>query len=99
MSEIIDAIQAAIAADATPEARAAGAHACRTLLATLEPSPPVGAPAIPPIAEIAAAFRGVPAEQLLDLAIAKLRAVVPSGADAVSVKPIAFQFVPVRRRG
>lgn len=74
MNDIIETIRAAIVTDASVEARAAGAHACRTLLATLEP--PVAAaqqPTIPPIANIIAALRGAPPEQLLDLAIPPVR--------------------------
>ncbi|MEJ7598519.1 MAG: hypothetical protein WKG01_11465 [Kofleriaceae bacterium] len=67
------------------------------------PTPP--APAIDPAsvatsvpAQLATAItmlRGVPVEQLLDLAIARLRAALPADQAATSVQPIKLQLVPV----
>ena len=99
MEQVLEVIRAAIAADASSEARAAGAQACRALLSALEPQPaPAPAPEVQlPIAEIAAAIRTVPLDQLLDLAIAKLRTALPAGAAAPTVPPLDFRLVPVRR--
>lgn len=105
MDNVIDSIRAAIAGDATPEAKAAGATACRAILAALEGTPgqPLAAPiTIPPAAQIASAvsaLRGVPAEQLLDLAIARLRAALPAGTEVAPVVPFTFNIAPVPRRG
>ena len=104
MDQLIEAIRAAVAPSASPEARAAGAHACRTILAALDaPSgqplaTPVPIPASP-IATIVGALRGVPPDQLLDLAIAKLRAALPAGTDVAPVRPFNFHKVPVPHQG
>ena len=87
---LIEAIRAAVAEDASDEARASGAHACRALLAVLEvpsgePAAPVSpAPPAPSIniAAIASAIRGVPPDQLADLLIARLRTLVPADAQS-----------------
>jgi hypothetical protein len=102
MEALIESIRAALAPEATTEARASGAEACRRILTALEPAgEAVAATAAAPdlIATIAAAVRGMPADQLLDVAIAKLRSAVPAGAEVTPAKPLNFQFVPVRRRG
>jgi len=99
MDALIDTIRSSVAADATDEARAAGAQACRTILAALET--PVGAPlaisppatTLPPAAQMLATLRGVPAEQLLDLAIAHLRAKLPADAAAPMVEPLKFHII------
>jgi len=109
MEELLETIRAAIADDASPEARMTGAQACRVLLATLEPAaetppPQAAAPAAPDVAaqigHLAAALRGVPLDQLLDLAIVKLRAALPAGAEAPGVQPLNFRIllVPGRSR-
>jgi hypothetical protein len=110
METLIEQIQVAVASDATDEARAAGAQACRTILAALEATPgealasPAAAPQAPTAqphipAEVVraavTALRGMPVEQLLDLAISRLRAALPPGADVAPIKPPAFQLVPV----
>ena len=81
METHVETIRLAVALDATVEARASGAIACRTILATLEPAPmvPIAAPRLEPahIASLAATIRSVPMDQLLDLAIAKLRTFTP----------------------
>jgi hypothetical protein len=54
---------------------------------------PAQQPSAPsPIATIAAALRNVPPDQLLDLAIAKLRAALPADAE---VKPTASMKIPL----
>jgi hypothetical protein len=104
MKELLESIAAALAFDASTEARVAGAYACRTILTALEASPgmPIAeATTTPssPVATVVAALRGVPPDQLLDLAIAKLRAALPAGTDVPQVKPLKFNIVPVRPRG
>ncbi len=103
MESVIESIRAAIAPDATPEAKAAGITACRAVLAALEGTPgqPLAAPIAPtsPVAAVVGALRGVPPDQLLDLAIAKLRAALPAGADVPTAQPLKFQIVPIPSRG
>jgi hypothetical protein len=104
MNQLLDAIRAATAPEATPEARAAGVAACRTILAALEATTgepmAVAAPAVvSPIAGIVGMLRGVPPDQLLDLAISKLRAALPAGIEVPPVQPLKFNIVPLPRRG
>lgn len=97
---MMDAIKAAVADNSTAETRAAGAAACRTLLAVLDakagepiaqPAPTAPAPSSP-VAAIATTLRGVPLDQLADLLIAKLRTLVPPDAQA-SVRRMHIPFV------
>jgi hypothetical protein len=101
MENVIDSIRAAIASDASPEAKAAGATACRAILTALESTPgqPLATPAIVPlggsqIASVVSALRGVPPDQLLDLAIQRLRAALPAGVDVPAAQPLKFQLIP-----
>ena len=57
------------------------------------------APTLPSIAEAIGALRGVPTEQLLDLAIAKLKAAVPvKGAPPIEpVAPVRFHLVSIAK--
>ena len=104
MEKLLEEIRAATGAGATAEARAAGANACRVILTALEGAagePLVDAAAVQPsqVATIVGALRGVPPDQLLDLAIAKLRAAIPPGVEVAPVKALKFNIVPVPRRG
>lgn len=101
---LIDAIRAAVAEGAPAEVRVAGANACRILLTELDPQPvPPSAPPPPPpqpnlpIGAIVAAIRGMPAEQLADLLIARLRTLVPADAAATSspARPFNIEYVKV----
>lgn len=104
MESLLEAIRVATTNDATDDARAAGATACRTILIALEAkpgealAPPIELPTdTSPIATIAAGLRGVPVDQLLDLAIAKLRTLVP--ADATPIAPrMSIPLIQVPRR-
>jgi hypothetical protein len=92
---LIETIRASLEPDAPPETRAAGVQACRTILTALESTagqpmaatPPV---ATSPVASIVRALRGVPPEQLLDLAITKLRAALPPDVQVPPVPPLKF---------
>jgi hypothetical protein len=103
MDDLIGAIRVACATDATDEAKQCGAQACRTILAALdakegEPLVPATQSSKPQTANFAAivgALRGVPADQLLDLAIARLRAALPKDASVPAVAPLNFQIIPV----
>ena len=101
MENLIESIRAALTPDATADAKLAGASACRTILAALDavPGQPIAAAPVPhpqalPIAQAVAVLRGVPAEQLLDLAIAKLRAALPAGTEVPQAQPLKFQMIP-----
>lgn len=106
MEQLLESIRTAVAAGATDEAKAAGATACRTILIALEAKPgePMAAPVAvstpatsPQVAAIVAGLKGVPVDQLLDLAIAKLRTMVPA-EQAPTVQKLAIPLVPVPRR-
>lgn len=99
---LIESIRMAVAEGATPEARAAGADACRTLLAAFDASAgqPL-APTTPPpvnqqVAMIATAIRGLPMDQLADLLIARLRTLVPVDQQS-AVRSIHIPLVGVPR--
>jgi hypothetical protein len=107
MHDLIDAIRAAVAEDATVEAKQAGAQACRTILAALETEP--GQPLADAPAAVAAspgatapanpfaALAGLDLDRALDLVIARLRAALPEEKRAgLSARPgMRIQLVPV----
>ena len=104
MDALLEAIRTATTADANDEARSAGATACRTILAALEAT--VGEPLVQlpaqaptPVAMAVSALRTVPPEQLLDLAIAKLRTMLPEGTAPPNVEAVKFHIIqlPARR--
>ena len=73
MIEMIEAIRTAVADGATPEQKAIGAQACRTILAALsaEPGKAIVLPGAPPQNPLA----GLTADQALGLLIARLTAI------------------------
>jgi hypothetical protein len=90
MDQLIDTIRAAVATDASKEQKAAGVHACRTIVAALdtEPGKPIvlhGAPPKPPLS-------GVSFDQVLDLLIGKLTAI----AHANDANQAAAELLPPR---
>ena len=103
MENLLESIRAALESDASPETRAAGIAACRTILVALDAAPGQSfAPAVvtPNPTAIAAAvsvLRGVPPDQLLDIAIAKLRAALPAGVEVQPAQPLKFQLIPTTR--
>jgi hypothetical protein len=104
MTELIESIQAAVQADASPEIRATGVMACKTILAALEAQPgqPIATAApfdTSKIASVVGALRGVSPDQLLDLAIAKLRSVLPAGSEVPKVEPLKFHLIQIPRVG
>ena len=71
-----------------------------TIVPTIVQSDQTATTATPPIgpqqvAAIVGALRGMPPEQLLDLAIARLRAALPSEAATPTVAPVRFQIIPI----
>jgi len=105
MENVIDAIRAAVAPGASAEAKTAGVTACNAILAALqathgEPLAPPAPPRIeigPAAAAFAAMVRTSAPEQLLDLAIAKLRSMVPADA-APTVRAVNIPLVRVPRQ-
>jgi hypothetical protein len=104
MNDIIEIIRAAVAPEATPDARGAGVEACRTILAALsakqgEPMTAAVAEPASPIAAIVGGLRTMPPDQLLDLAIAKLRAALPADTQVPPAMPLKFHLIPTFHRG
>ncbi len=103
MEPLFEAIRSAVAPDASDVARAAGATACRTILSALEATAgqDLAAPTLPTpntaIASAVAALRNVPPEQLLDLAIARLRAALPPETPVPASQPVKFHVVSLPR--
>lgn len=103
MDTLIDAIRLSIANDASVEARTAGVHACRTILAALEAK--AGEPLAPtpvaatPLQAIVGALRTMPLDQLLDLAITKLTAVLPPGTEVPPMHAVRIPLAPVAPLG
>ena len=98
---LIETIRAALAPDATPEARAAGVTASRAVLTALgaEPGQPLAPPPVqigPTANAIAGLIRSTPPDQLLDLLIAKLSAAVPAATHTTNHK-MTIPFVKVPR--
>lgn len=95
-------IRNATTPDATSAARQAGATACRALLAALEGSqgePPAPVTQISPtaIANALATFRSLPTDQLLDIAIAKLRSALPDGVEPTPGTRLTFNIASIPR--
>lgn len=108
MDELIETIRVACATDASDDTKQLGAQACRTLLTALDAKSgePLAAPtptnastdAVPAGAQIAAivgALKGLPPEQLLDMAIARLRAALPKDTPAPVVAPLSVPLIPI----
>ena len=70
MQELIEAIRAAVATDASPEQKATGVQACRTIVAALDTEP--GKPIVLPGMPLPAATSRVSVDQIIDLMIARL---------------------------
>ena len=84
---LISSIRAATAPDASAEARAAGATACRSILTALEAkagqpltaAPPVATSATSPLATMLAQLVAMPREQMLEFITNFLRTKLPPG--------------------
>ena len=102
IESLIHSVRHGVAPEATEEARRDGANACRTLLAALDAKHGealVPAPVLPAasngVQAIVSLLRSAPPDQLLDLAIAKLRTLVPP-AEQTTVRAFPIRIVPVR---
>ena len=104
MQEMIESIRAAVTDGATAEQKAAGALACRTILAALEAE--TGKSLVLPGAPTPSPLAGIPPEQALDLLIARLSMIADKRTDVPTVPPaktspplrIAFVQPPARRK-
>lgn len=98
MESLIESIRIAIATDATEDNRAAGAHACRTILTALEARPgmTVAQPSFATqLGGLVAMMRTLPPDQMLDIAIAQVRNLLPPGVNVPAVAPLKMQLIPI----
>ena len=86
MTALLDCIRIALAEGASPEQKQAGAAACCAVYAALSPPPGV------PISVPHAPHAGVNVDLVLDLAIAKLRTMLPPDAN-VTTESLRFPFL------
>jgi len=102
MDELLESIHAAVATDATDEVRALGAESCRTILMALDTKAgqPMSASVVDtsPLMSAVSMLRGVPPDQLLDLAIAKLKSSLPAGVEPPKVEPLKFHIIQLPPR-
>ena len=84
MNELLEAIRTAVSTEATPDQKALGAQACRTILAALgaEAGKPIALPGAPLLHPLA----GITADQALTLLIARLTAIAEA-RDAAAASP------------
>ncbi|MCW5807685.1 MAG: hypothetical protein KIT31_35355 [Deltaproteobacteria bacterium] len=87
MQGLIDVIRASVSSGATSEQKAAGAQACRTILAALasEPGKPIALPGIPAPSPQQARLS---IDQVLDLAIARLSMIASEREAAPQPQPV-----------
>jgi len=103
---LIAAIRQGIAADPSDEtARAAARNACQVITMALggAPGQPLASavaaePAPFPVASVVDTLRKLSPDQLLDLAIQRLRAALPAGAEVPAPAPLHFHLVPIAGR-
>ncbi len=99
MESALDTLRTALADGATAEQRAAGITTCRAMLAALEASPgqplPVAPPAATPSSGMPTSLAGLTLDQVLDLAIGKMRSMLPPdklAATQPNQPPLAIQL-------
>lgn len=94
MQELIETIRVAVASDASPEQKATGAQACRTILTALASEP--GKPLVLAGTPLPAPASRVSVDQMLDLMIARLTTIAAErdAAPAPTVAPRGLR-VPV----
>ena len=101
MENYAETIQTALASEASTEARAAGAAACRSVLATLDPTPPQESASPVPanvMPQLLAMLGKMDLNQILDVAIERLRAVNSAQPNAKPIEPVralSFHLVPI----
>jgi hypothetical protein len=86
MIDVLECIRVALAESATTEQKQAGAAACCAVFAQLSPPPGV------PISVTQAPQTRVNLDQVLDLAISKLRSMLPPDA-SVTTESVRFPFL------
>ena len=95
--DLMSSIRAALAPDASSDARTSAAHACRTLLRSLEPAParngsPGASPAAmlagTPIGNALSALGSLPRDQVLQLLATGMRVLFGQGSPSYRAAPL-----------
>jgi hypothetical protein len=107
MEALVEAIRAGVQSDASSEQKHQAVLACGTIVAALSegageplarptqsPASPA-AVASPPVAMVMNAIRGMSPDQLLEVAIARLRSALPADASSPAVQPVKFHLLPL----
>ena len=101
MENLIESIKAALNPEATDDTREAGVVACRMILTALKATAgqPLAAPPVETPAQVVASMvRGMPMDQLMDLAIARLKAALPKDAEVpLATRTLAIPMAKVPR--
>jgi hypothetical protein len=100
---LLEILRRGLAVSADPAARRMAHEVSGRVLHALAPAPaPPPLPSLPPapvgaspLAAIVGSLRNVPPDQLLSLALQRLRAALPAGAIVAEPKGIQFSLVPV----
>ncbi len=97
MDTLLDSIRAAITDGATDDTKRAGASACRAILAALEATPGAPLSGSTPALNVIATLGRMDLNQLLDVAIARLRVLNASNSNAPPTpsRGVSFPLVPV----
>jgi hypothetical protein len=100
IDELLTALRSALANDASPEVRAAGANACRAMLGALDPAalrnaarPPAAPPTSPalggsPLGAALGALGSIPREQIVEFLVTGLRAFLAPNAPTYHLRPM-----------
>ena len=101
MDTLLDSIRAAITDGANDDAKRAGASACRAILAALEAAPGTPPAGTTPALNVIATLGRMDLNQLLDVAIARLRVLNASNNNAPPTpsRGVSFPLVPVPGHG
>lgn len=106
--DLVSSIRAALAPEASSEARTSAAHACRTILRGLEPAPARnGSPGASPAAMLAGtplgnalgALSSLPRDQVLQLLLTGMRALLGQGSPTYRAAPPNRPTDPTERAG
>lgn len=98
MENVIESIRLATQPDADDAVRAEGVRACRAVLAALDATqgaPLAPAPEVSPMQAVVAGLSNMSVEQLLDLAIVRLKAIVPASAPPKPTLPVQPLRIPL----
>jgi len=103
LDDLISSIRTAVAPDASAEARAVGATACRSILAALEAksgqpltaAPQTATAATSPLAAMLAQLAAMPREQMLEFITNFLRTKLPQGAQPQVAAGPRFHLIQI----